>query len=98
MESELCPHSTPYQSTDEILDNGGMNWDGDFRRMLRVLPDYFRLGNALSDEDIAEVVRLTHVLRDGRGQDEPTTLCVYAVAWVLKNPDVLPPLPADYNR
>lgn len=82
----------------EILDNGGMNWDGDFRRMLRVLPDYFRLGNALPDEDIAEVVRLTHVLRDGRGQDEPTTLCVYAVAWVLKNPDVLPPLPANYNR
>lgn len=82
----------------EILDNGGMNWDGDFRKMLRVLPEYFRLGNPLSVEDIAEVVRLTHIIRDGRGIDEPTKLCAYAVAWVLKNPEVIPPLPADYAR
>lgn len=82
----------------EILDNGGRNWDGDFRKMLRVLPDYFRLGNPLFDEDVAEVIRLAHVLRDGQGWEEPEKLCAYAVAWVLKNPDVLPPLPADYNR
>lgn len=82
----------------EILDNGGMNWDGDFRKMLRVLPEYFRLGNPLSEEDIAEVERLTHILRDGRGIDEPTKLCAYAVAWVLKNPKVIAPLPADYAR
>ena len=82
----------------EILDNGGRNWDSDFRKMLRVLPDYFRLGNPLSDEDVAEVIRLAHVLWDGRGWEEPEKLCAYAVAWVLKNPDVLPPLPADYNR
>ena len=82
----------------EILDNGGMNWDGDFRKMLRVLPEYFRLGNPLSEEDIAEVERLTHILRDGRGIDEPTKLCAYAIAWVLKNPEVIAPLPADYAR
>ena len=82
----------------EILDNGGMNWDTDFRKMLRALPEYFRLGNPLSEEDIAEVNRLTHILRDGRGIDEPTKLCAYAVAWVLKNPEVIAPLPADYAR
>lgn len=82
----------------EILDNGGMNWDGDFRKMLRVLPEYFQLGNPLSEEDIAEVERLTHILRDGRGIDEPTKLCAYAVAWVLKNPEVIAPLPANYVR
>lgn len=82
----------------EILGNGGRNWDGDYRKMLRVLPEYFKLGNPLSEEDLAEAGRLTHALRDGRGSDEPELLCVYAVKWILKNPDVLPPLPADYNR
>ena len=82
----------------EILDNGGMNWDGDFRKMLRVLPEYFRLGNPLSEEDIGDVKRLAHIIRDGRGNDEPTKLCAYAVAWILKNPKVIAPLPADYAR
>ncbi len=82
----------------EILANGGMNWDGEFRKMLRALPEYFRLGRPLPQEDLADVVRLTRALRDGRDMDAPEKLCVYAVAWVLKNPDVLPPLPADYNR
>lgn len=82
----------------EILDNGGMNWDGDFRKMLRVLPEYFKLGDPLPEEDLADVNRLTRALRDGQGWDEPEKLCAYAVAWVLKNPDVLPPLPADYGR
>jgi len=84
--------------SNEILGNGGVNWDGDYRKMLRVLPGYFKLGNPLPEEDLADVGRLTHALRDGRGIDEPELLCAYAVKWVLKNPDVLPPLPADYNR
>lgn len=82
----------------EILDNGGINWDGDFRKILRVLPEYFRLGNSLSAEDIVDVEHLTNIIRDGRGVDEPTKLCAYAVAWVLKNPKVISPLPADYER
>ena len=83
----------------EILDNGGVNWDGDFRKMLRALPEYFRLGNPLSNEDIADVERLIHFLRDGCWcKDEPTKLCAYAVAWVMKNPEVIAPLPADYTR
>lgn len=82
----------------EILDNGGMNWDGEFRKMLRVLSEYLKLGHPLPEEDLTDVIRLTRALRDGRGEDEPEALCAYAVAWVLKNPDVLPPLPADYDR
>ncbi|WP_298034666.1 ankyrin repeat domain-containing protein [uncultured Dysosmobacter sp.] len=82
----------------EILDNGGRNWDGDYRKMLRVLPEYFKLGDPLSGEDLAEVSRLARALRDGQGNDEPELLCVYAVKWILKNPDVLPPFPADYGR
>ena len=37
----------------EITSNGGMNWDSDYRKMLRIFPLYLRLGNPLKDEDIA---------------------------------------------
>ena len=83
----------------EITSNGGMNWDGDYRKMLRMFPLYLRLGKPLRDEDIAQVERITHLLKDSR--DDGTLsmqLCAYAVAWVLLNPKVLPPLEADYSR
>ena len=84
---------------DEITRNGGANWDGDYRRMLKVFPAYLRLGKPLSEADLAEAERITALLRDGR--DDGTLaalLCAYAVAWVVQNPQVLPPLAADYRR
>ena len=82
----------------EITCNGGMNWDSDYRKMLRVFPQYLRLGNPLRDEDIAQVERIAHLLKDSL--DDGTLsmqLCAYAVAWVLLNPKVLPPLGTDYS-
>ena len=43
-----------------------MNWDGDFRKMLRIFPEYLRLGNPLKDEDIAQAEKTVKLLRDGR--------------------------------
>lgn len=83
----------------EITVNGGMNWDGDYRKMLRVFPRYLRLGNPLSEKDIAQAENITRLLRDSL--DDGTLsmqLCAYAIAWVLLNPEVLPPLDADYSR
>ena len=75
-----------------------MNWDSDYRKMLRIFPLYLRLGNPLKDEDIAQAERIAHLLKDSR--DDGTLsmqLCAYAVAWVLLNPKVLPPLEC-YSR
>lgn len=83
----------------EITVNGGMNWDGDYRKMLRIFPRYLRLGSPLLEEDIAQAEKITRLLRDSL--DDGTLsmqLCSYAVAWVLLNPEVLPPLNADYSR
>lgn len=83
----------------EITSNGGMNWDSDYRKMMRIFPLYLRLGNPLRDEDIVQVERIVQLLKDGR--DDGTLsmqLCAYAVAWVLLNPKVLPPLEAGYSR
>lgn len=84
----------------EVEDNGGLNWDNDFQKMLRTLPKYFRMGNPLPEEDVANVERLARTLWNGRSMNDGETkrLCTYAVEWVLKNPEVIPPLPADYAR
>ncbi len=83
----------------EIMGNGGMNWDGDFRKMLRIFPEYLRLGNPLKDEDIAQAEKTVKLLRDGRDPgDLSVSLIAFAVAWVLLNPEVLDPLGADYLR
>lgn len=84
---------------DEITRNGGANWDGDYRRMLRAFPTYLRLGTPLPETDLAEAERIAALLRDGRDDGTlSTALCAYAVAWVLQNPEVIPPLAADYRR
>lgn len=84
---------------NEIMANGGANWDREYRKMLRILPEYFRLGKPLKDEDILQIEKITRLLQDGRDTGELTiSLCDYAVAWIRKNPEVLPPLEADYSR
>ncbi len=87
----------------ELLDNGGVNWDEDFRKMLRAFPRYVRLGNAFSQEDIQAAELLTNLLIacGDKGQIEDSlcaALCACAVAWVQQNPTPLPPLEGDYNR
>lgn len=87
----------------EFLDNGGMNWDDDFRKMLHTFPQYLRLGNAFSENDIKSAELLTNFLiiagDEGRVDDFLcSALCACAVTWVQQNSEVIAPLEADYNR
>lgn len=84
---------------NEIMGNAGMNWDGEYQKMLRIFPEYLRLGNPLKGEDIAQAEKIAGLLRDGRDAEDLTmALCAYAVAWVSQNPAVIAPLEADYKR
>ena len=80
-----------------------MNWDDDFRKMLRAFPKYLSLGNAFSEDDIKAAELLTNLLiaagDEGRIMDQLcSALCACAVTWVQQNPQVIAPLEADYNR
>ena len=86
-----------------MLDNGGINWDDDFREMLHIFPQYLRLGHAFSEEDIQAAEILTNLLISsgdtGRIDDSLCwTLYSCAVAWVRQNSEVIAPLNADYKR
>lgn len=87
----------------EFLDNGCINWDADFQKMLDAFLKYLRLGNGFDDKDMntAEVlVQLIKENADTGCMDDQliAVLCSCAMAWVRQNPEVIAPLEADYSR
>lgn len=82
----------------EILDNGSMNWDNQYRKMLNRLLHYFSLGTPLSPAAIQEADTLVKALDDGIGSDEPARLCELAVQWVLSNLNPITLEQPDYKR
>lgn len=87
----------------EFLDNGCMNWDEDFQKMLDVFLKYLQLGNGFNEEDL-EMAGVVATLLKENGQkgfiDDRLThiLCSCAMAWVKQNPEVIAPLEAEYSR
>lgn len=71
----------------EILDNGGINWDNQYRKMVNTLGHYFSLGKPLDAVALQEAAKLVKELHSGNGSDEPASLCQLAVHWVLSNPN-----------
>ncbi|MGG3280078.1 ankyrin repeat domain-containing protein [Paenibacillus solani] len=82
----------------EILDNGGINWDNQFRKMLKSLIHYFSLGTPLNPPLLQEAAALAKELNSGNGNDEPARLCELAVIWVLSNPNPITMEQPDYKR
>ena len=87
----------------EFLDNGCINWDEDFHRMLDAFLRYLRLGNGFSEEDLKIAEVLVGLLKEngdkGFIDDHLTTiLCSCAMTWVKQNPKVIAPLKAEYVR
>lgn len=82
----------------EILDNGGINWDSQYCKMLDALIHYFSLGTPLDNVTLQEATILVNQLRNGIGNDEPAKLCELAVHWVLTNTNPIVLEQLDYNR
>ena len=87
----------------EFLDNGCINWDEDFKKMLDAFLRYVQLGNGFSGDDLSAAELLVHLLKDngdkGFIDDNLTTvLCSCAVAWVKQNQETIQLLDADYIR
>ncbi len=82
----------------EVLDNGGINWDHDYRKMLKALIQHLGAGAALNNEDLKKASEAAEALNRGMGDDEPACLCELAVKWVLANPDPIKMEKVDYKR
>lgn len=87
----------------EFLDNGCINWDEDFHKMLDGFLRCLSLGNGFSQQDLKAAEVLVQLLKEngdkGLIDDRLTAvLCSCAMAWVRQNPHVLAPPEAEYFR
>lgn len=82
----------------EILDNGSINWDNQFRKMLNSLEQYFSLGIPLQPAELEETKILAKELQKGNGGNEIARLCELAVRWVLSNLNPIRLGVPDYKR
>ena len=86
----------------EMMDNGCMNWDKDFDKMLKAFLEYARLGVPLEND--AKAARkiigiLKKCVKNGFANEHMCAgLRQCAVRWVERNPEVMQPLEADYTR
>ncbi len=82
----------------EILDNGGINWDNQYRKMINTLVHYFSLGTPLDAVVLQEVATLAKEINSKNDSDEPARLCELAVHWVLSNPNPITLEEPGYKR
>ena len=82
----------------EIIDNGGGNWDADFRKMLDALVADLEAGTPLEPSELAEAANLAAAVRGGSGDKEPERLMELAVHWVQSNPNPIPLGKTSYTR
>ncbi|WP_458125318.1 ankyrin repeat domain-containing protein [Paenibacillus sp. Z3-2] len=82
----------------EILDNGGGNWDAEYRKMLDALIRHLGTGAPLSPALLQEATDLVSRLRNGSDFDAPARLSVLAVLWVLANPQPVAMAQPEYTR
>ena len=80
----------------EFLDNGCMNWDDDFRKMLDAFLRYLQLGNGFSKEDLMSAELLVQLLKEngGWGGDRrPADYCIMQLCHGLGETKSHTPLP-----
>ena len=86
----------------EMMDNGCMNWDKDFDKMLKAFLEYARLGVPLENDAKAArkiISILKKCVKNGFANEHMCAgLRQCAVRWVERNPEVMQPLEADYTR
>ena len=85
------------KATYEILDNGCMNWDDDYRKMIVALKKYLQMGEKLSDAEYDEIAEIT---KDIKNKDETALnrLTELSVKWVVQNPNPIAIGEIEYGR
>lgn len=70
----------------EILDNGALNWDGDYVQLAEALRDYLHMGNPLKEQEYKELDKIFKAIKSS-DETEINRMTELSVAWVLLNLD-----------
>ena len=82
----------------EILDNGGINWDDDYRQMLRTLHTFLQMGSGIESGLVEEACNLTKKISPHSSKKELYRLNELVVQWVIANPEPVKLGDVDYDR
>ncbi len=81
----------------EILDNGGCNWDREYRKMAKCFFEYVSMGNKMDSEKYEELSEI--ISKFPKTWDEHINrMTELSVEWVILNPKPIPLKEVKYNR
>jgi len=81
----------------ELLDNGGVNWDLEYKKMVDSYCKFIQQGNKLSQEEINELT----IIADEVKKKNSTNIYIISelgVKWILNNPIPISLPKVDYSR
>ena len=81
----------------ELLDNGGGNWDIEYKKMVDGYFNYIQQENQLSKGEIEELAIITNEVK-ARNTENIYVMSELGVKWVLNNPIPIHLTTTDYNR
>lgn len=79
---------------NEVLEQGGCNWDADFRKMVNAFAGYLGTGTPADADTITRAKKLS----PDTDEDEFAYLTEQTVKWVANNPTPIPLEKTDYKR
>lgn len=75
--------------THEVLDNGGINWGSEYKKMLDELTDFLQTANSSNAKNINEAVGIINNITPTTDKKTLYRLAEIIVEWVLANPDLI---------
>lgn len=82
----------------EILENGGANWDNEYKKLSLALADYLNKGNQLESHLKKEARNLAKGIARKSDENSLDRLCELIVKWVLINPTPIALSKVAYKR
>ena len=86
---------------NESKGNGGVNWDTEYRKMLKALLEFFGQGNTLTEEDMQVTQQAINSINSCKAcgcWDATDKLKELAVKWVKQNPTPISLNNVNYQR
>lgn len=68
----------------ELLDNGGMNWDADYRKMVSSFYEFVQQGNKLTEDENTELAKIVAEVKVGNSTNM-YKMTELGVKWVMNN-------------
>jgi len=81
----------------ELFDNGGINWDDDYKIMVGNFIGFVKQGQTLTEQELAQVAKIVVEVQHKKTANL-YTMVELGVKWVLLNPNPIPLLAVNYER